>query len=445
MNPGIRFFLAFVSLFGLSACARANVGTGNEPTIRCRLNTPTITTHGGSVTMHLSVRIPAERDHVRKPVNLAVVIDRSGSMSEENKMEYAKSALSTLIRQLGPEDILSIVMYDDVVEVLRPAARLRNKEHTLALLERIYPRGSTNLGAGMAEGFRQASCEAQHGTVNRVMLISDGLANTGLTDSHALSRIAREYRGQSISLTAMGVGLSYNEDLMMGLAESGGGNYYFIEHPEQLASIFRNECQLMSRLYTHNAVIEIKLHPRASLRDVLGLTYERSEQNVRISLGDLYYGEEREFAVNVDVNEGNGSLALASGSLMVPADSKRAQQSLPFSSSLTYTTDVAEVERRRDLAVQAKTDVLQSTKLVEEALQLFSSGDRAAAQQRLEKARTELSASPAAAASGGVKEAIESQLNRLGSYEQEMKDERADSQRTKKAIQYDNYKTQKQK
>ncbi len=446
MKHRIRALLALAAVLTYSSCMHANVRGGDDPNIRCRLNTPLITTQGGTVTLHFTVTTPRDRDHQRRPMNLAVVIDRSGSMAEENKMEYAKSALAMLVRQLEPEDILSIVMYDDVVEVLRPAGRVRNREQVLALLEQIYPRGSTNLGAGMAEGFRQASRERRAGTVNRVVLISDGLANTGMTDPRALGRIARRHRGESISLTSMGVGLSYNENLMMNLAESGGGNYYFIEHPEQLASIFRGEFQMLSRLYAHNSVIELKLHPSARMRDIIGSSYENKGRTITIPLGDLYYGEDRELSLSVDVDGGSGSVMLASGALAIPAEGKRSSQSLSFTSSLSYTKDRQDVERSRDLEIQAKADILQSTKVVEEALQMFDAGDRDGAQRRLEEAKSALAASPAATqGSGAMKEAIDDQLGRLGSYENEVKDEKGDASRTKKAIQYDNYRAQRKK
>jgi Ca-activated chloride channel family protein len=298
----------------------------------------------------------------------------------------------------------------------------------------------------MAAGVRHLSRERRSGTVNRVVLISDGLANTGMTDPRALGRIARRHRGESISLTSMGVGLSYNENLMMGLAESGGGNYYFIEHPEQLASIFRSEFQMMSRLYAHNSIIELRLHPSARMRDIIGSPYEMKGHTIAIPLGDLYYGEDREITLSVDVEGGRGDLMLASGALAIPAEGKRSAQSVSFSSSLAYTEDMKEVERKRDLDVQAKADILQSTKVVEEALQMFDAGDRDGAQRRLEEAKSALAASPAAAqGSGAMKEAIDDQLGRLDSYENEVKDEKGDAARTKKAIQYDNYRAQRKK
>jgi len=118
----------------------------------------------------------------------------------------------------------------------------------LRLINRVSPRGSTNLGGGMIEGYRQVERFASKEFTNRVILLSDGLANQGITDPRQLNSIARRNRIHSISLTTMGVGLDYNENLMVGLAEYGGGSYYFIEHPRSIAHILNKEFNSLSSI-----------------------------------------------------------------------------------------------------------------------------------------------------------------------------------------------------
>lgn len=425
--------------------AMARAPKGDDVKITSRLNTPTITVHGGTVYLNLAVRTPHGRSKDRAPLNLSVVIDRSGSMADDRKMEYAKAALSQLIRQLRPRDILSIVMYDNVIEVLRPADRVREKEDILCLLDHIYPRGSTNLGGGMQEGFRQVSRNIRKGYVNRVILISDGLANQGITSPDRLSRIASKYRNRSISLTSMGVGLSYNEDLMMGLAESGGGNYYFIEHPSMLASVFRNELNMMSQVLAHNVILELDVHPHARLTDVFGYGFEGTSRKYKIPLGDLYYDEERELTLQLELQEGTGSLTLASGELQLSSEDGHHTGSYRFSNKISYTRDVAEMNANRDLDAQAKADVMVSTRKVEEALRALDEGRGEEAKDQIEEAKSLLQASPAAEVGGAAQAAIEAQRQRLNEYEEQIGDDSEGAGRAKKAIQYDNYKTQKKK
>ncbi len=185
-------------LTGLAgACAWAGAAAasilhhGPEVQLDGRVNCPWVSERGGMVFLQVWVRAQEIAPSTRRQVNCAVVIDRSGSMGTEGKIEHARAAVRALIDQLRPNDILSIVMYDDVVEVLRPAARVGDRAVLRSLVDEICPRGWTNLGGGMAEGLRQAELYLGEGCVNRVLLLSDGLANRGVTDSEELARVAR--------------------------------------------------------------------------------------------------------------------------------------------------------------------------------------------------------------------------------------------------------------
>jgi len=233
MKNRFAAILAVLLLTGLNTFAMSFHAPSPVFTLNGKLNCPVISERGGTAYLQLTLTTPnIISEKRRKPMNLSVVIDRSGSMSDQRKMEYAKKAFVSLVDQLQSNDILSIVIYDDVVEVIRCAQKIGNDKQSIKrLIDEVYPRGSTNLGGGLVEGLRQSEKYAGKEFVNRVVLLSDGLANVGITDPVELNRIAKRYRNKSISVTAMGVGLDYNENLMMGISESGGGNYYFIEHP----------------------------------------------------------------------------------------------------------------------------------------------------------------------------------------------------------------------
>lgn len=408
-----------------------------------RLNSPFISYRGG--TVYLTVSLGTPRMHVpkRKPMNLSVVLDRSGSMGDQRKMEYAKAALYSLIDQLSSEDILSIVIYDDVIELLRPAKRVGDRERIKRTIEGIYPRGSTNLGGGMVQGFRQASLNAHKEYVNRVILLSDGLANQGITDPYELNRIAREYRSRSISLTTMGVGLEYNENLMAGLSESGGGNYYFIESPHSLAHIMRKEFNAMTSILAQNACIELRLGPSVRLSDVIGYQWKQEGDMYVIPLGDLYSSDDRDLTIELQLPEGTGSLKAVSGSLKFNSDKAELRESPEFSATVQYTRDEKVVEKNRDMEAQAKADIAVSTRNVERAMEALDAGRPEEAEQQLDDARDALKSSPAAASGSGLM--LRQQAERLGSFQSMLKDTAGDSRRAKKAIQYDNYRTQKNK
>ena len=408
------------------------------------LNCPVITADGGTAFLQVALTTGSVRMTDRRPMNIAVVLDRSGSMGSQGKIEYARTALHRLLDQLTGSDILSLVVYDDVVDVMRPAARVRNKREIATMIDRIMPRNSTNLGGGMMEGFRQAARYAGTEYVNRVILLSDGLANTGMTDPAALNAIARRYRSQAISLTSMGVGLEYNENLMVGLSESGGGNYYFIESPNTLAAIMRKELTTVSAVVAQNALLEVGLGKGVEIRDVIGAEYTSCDGVVSIPLGDLYGSDRRDLTLELVIPPGRGTLEVARGVLR--SDDRRSPGRSPsFTASVRYTRDVAEMERHRDQEAQSKVDVARSTRKVDEAMKALDEGRDKDAERVLGDARQILSASPAATAGGAAAEAVYDQMNTITGYEDTLRANREDLRRAKKAIQYDNYQVQKRR
>jgi Ca-activated chloride channel family protein len=441
--------LAAIAILGglvLSAITvgEAQAASDRPITLEGRLNTPSISMRGGVAYLQLCLATPNIGVPKRRPINLSVVLDRSGSMGDEKKIDYAKKALNRLVDQLDAEDILSIVIYDDVIEVLRQAQAVGSNTYAIKrLVERVYPRGSTNLGGGMVEGLRQVGRNLRREYVNRVILLSDGLANQGITDPRELNRIARQYRSKSISLTTMGVGLEYNENLMVGLAESGGGNYYFIESPNSLASILNKEFNMLSSLIAQNASIEITLGRGVSVQDVIGCEYHSASERYVVPVGDLYSNERREFTVELFVPEGNGSLTVATGILRYESQQKWGNGFPSFSADVRYTRDVALIEKDRDLNAQAKADIAVSTRTVSRAMQALDEGRAEEAQQVLHEARGTLSASPAASSMGAGGAALREQAARLDSFNQLLKDSTGDARKAKKSIQYDNYKIQK--
>ncbi|MGB2870222.1 MAG: VWA domain-containing protein [Bacteroidota bacterium] len=444
------------ALFSLLACLAApGIASGSSSggpgiSVVGKLNSPFIPLHGGTAYLQLIITTPDVGSSKRRPMNLSVVLDRSGSMADEGKIEYAKRALYSLIDQLSENDILSVVIYDDVIEVLRPAQHVGDKRELKRIIQGIYPRGSTNLGGGMAEGFHQAEQNVRKEYVNRVVLLSDGLANTGITSPSELNRIARRYRSKSIALTTMGVGLDYNENLMVSLAENGGGNYYFIESPHSLASIMRKEFNLLSSLCAHGVVLELNLGHRIVMNDVIGTDWSSNNGRFFIPVGELYSNDQREFTVELGIpardgssGENLGPITIASGTVRYESDQSLDSKTTSFTATVNYTADVAVVEKHRDMDVQGKADVAVSTRSVEHAMKALDDGKPEEAAEKLQEARQALSSSPAAATMGAGGAAVRNQEQMLDSFKSMVKDSAQDARRAKKAIQYQNYKTQK--
>lgn len=227
----------------------------------------------------------------RIPLNISIVIDRSGSM-EGIKMGYAKKAAKGIIDQLKPEDIVSIVMYDTYVDTVQSPTHIIDKEKIKARIDKIVPKASTNLWGGAEQGYQYVQKNYQAGFINRVLLISDGQANTGLTDSAMIRIKVQKYKDDNgISISTFGVGLDYNETLMTDMAETGAGNYYFIDAPEKLTKIFNNELNGLLNIAAQNAELRIKLPKGIVLQKGYPLKFQQQGDEVIVKLRDLSSGE----------------------------------------------------------------------------------------------------------------------------------------------------------
>jgi Ca-activated chloride channel family protein len=195
-------------------------------------------------TLDVLVRIlPPAQDKLikRPPLNLGLILDRSGSMAGSNKIEFTRQAAIYTVEQLLPSDRVSVTVFDNTVETIVPNTKAVNKASIIQLLKQIQPGGSTALHTALMEGCRQVNQFKLRDGLNRVMLLSDGLANVGETNADAIASDVKRWSQQGIGSTALGVGTDYNEDLLEAIALSGDGNYYYIETPAQIESMFQTE------------------------------------------------------------------------------------------------------------------------------------------------------------------------------------------------------------
>ncbi len=196
----------------------------------------------------------------RPGLNLSIVIDRSGSM-EGSPLHEAKRSASFMIDRLTPKDRVSVVAYDDNVQVMAPSQPVDNKNRLKAAIALINTAGSTNLHGGWLRGAEEAAAHVTPETVSRVLVLSDGCANQGIIDTDAIAHQCSALGNEGVSTSTYGLGSSFNEGLMTAMARSGRGNSYYSDHAESLLERFQEELSLLSSLCARDVQLRLTLLP----------------------------------------------------------------------------------------------------------------------------------------------------------------------------------------
>ncbi|MDF1664962.1 MAG: VWA domain-containing protein [Planctomycetota bacterium] len=243
----------------------------------------------------------------RKPLNVSLVIDRSGSMSGQ-KMEYTKKAAQHLIERLQIDDRISLVCYDSEVDVLSPPVSGSQKDVLKEALKKATPRGMTNLSAGWLTGLTQVLKSQSEENLQRVLLLTDGLANEGVTATSALVEIGRNYLRKGIRTTTLGFGNDFNEDLLTKVADESGGNFYFIESPEHAPKVFLEELGELASIIGQNLEVVVKCEAGVTVAQNLSrFPGQQSAGEVSWKVGDLYANDTRLLIFSLSIPKGYGS------------------------------------------------------------------------------------------------------------------------------------------
>jgi Ca-activated chloride channel family protein len=312
----------------------------------------------------------------RTPLNLSLVLDRSGSM-DGDKIKYAREACKFVVDNLESTDNLSIVIYDDQVELLSPSAPVKDKVALKKLIDAVYDRGSTNLSGGMLEGFAQVKQTHQKNFVNRVLLLSDGLANQGITDENVLQQLARQKSTEdNMTLSTFGVGADFNELLMTNLAEFGSGNYYFIDSPDKIPSIFAQELQGLLSVVAQNTTLKIKFPARhLAVSNMFGYQGQVKGDELVFDLKDVFSEEQKTVLIKFSVKEPIVEEALFESTLSYDDAVTFERISETQKTKLTVTSDKALFDRSFDKDVLQNIVLFENNNRLEHAMVDVDHGD----------------------------------------------------------------------
>jgi Ca-activated chloride channel family protein len=254
------------------------------------------------IVIKIDLSAIADRQKTRRtPLNLAVVLDKSGSMTGA-KLEKTKQAAMQLVDRLAPDDIFSLVIFSDHAQVLVPAQKVEDKDALKEKIDSIQADGSTALYAGVQMGADQLQEFFSDKRINRVILLSDGLANVGPSSTRELRRLGSDLAERGVSVTTIGVGDDYNEDLMAALAEASDANYYYVKDTEKLPAIFAKELGGMLAVAARDVRIEITCPDGVKPLGFIGRAEKFESQRATVNLSQFTTGQDRYLFLRCLVN-----------------------------------------------------------------------------------------------------------------------------------------------
>lgn len=322
----------------------------------------------------------------RTPVNVAIVLDRSGSMGGE-KFVLARQAAERALALLRPEDRFALVVYDTEIDVLAAStpAVPEAKRNALAALAGVGPRGGTDLGGGWLRGCEQVALHASSDFVSRCLLLTDGQANHGITDPRELAAHAAALRERGIRTSTFGVGGDFDERLLGGMSDAGGGNSYFIDRPARIPEMIGSELEEALEVVMHGAALEATLPPGARAEPLQRFRHRHIEgdNELRVELGDLVSAQEMSVTLAIDFPRGEEGETTTLGIAL--SDRDHATAGGPVELRWTWASHPANDRQPRDRAVDREVATLYAARARAEATERNRHGDYEGARRVLRR------------------------------------------------------------
>ena len=325
-------------------------------------------------------------DTNRAPMNLALVIDRSGSMGGHGRMENARRAAQMAVDRLGRQDYLSVVSYDDKIEVEVPSMRVDDPTRIKERIERLTPRGSTAIHAGLLAGANEIRKHKSRDRVNRIILLSDGLANVGPSKPADFVSLGRELASEGITVSTIGLGTGYNEDLMAGLARAGDGSHAFVQESADLAGFLAREFDDALGIVGQEVEIIITLKDGVKPMRGLGRDAEIRGNKLVYKVGALFGGTEQVLLAEIDVAATGardvGDIASIELAYNDAASGRRLTQTA--AAAARFVDDLAVSEKSINTEVLRDVTTLKSRAVRQEAIDLRDAGRVEEAKRKFE-------------------------------------------------------------
>jgi Ca-activated chloride channel family protein len=320
----------------------------------------------------------------RPPLNVAIVLDESSSMSGE-KIARAKEAAILAVSKLSAKDVVSIVTYNSTVNVLVPATRVTNKSRLYDAIETIRANGSTALFAGTSKGAFEVRKFLDRERVNRVVLLSDGMANVGPDSPSALGQLGRSLAKEGMSVSTIGLGLGYNEDLMTQLANYSDGNHEFVENSADLARVFDREFGDAMSVVAQNVEIEILCDKGVRPIRIIGRDGTIIGNRVVTSMNQLYSAQQNYVVLEVEVPASEAGLKRKVADVQVKYNNMALQKTMTAKNLIEASFTESEQRVKESIDRGAYEAAIEQVANVEarKAVELRDRGDVVGAQKTL--------------------------------------------------------------
>lgn len=344
-------------------------------------------------TMRVSLEAPEMTEkRKRPPVNVCLVLDVSSSMSGR-KIIAAKQGALEAIKRLGSQDLVSVVAYNSTADVLIPSTSAGNYQRLEKAINSLQAGGYTALFAGVSLGASELRKGINSHTVHRLVLLSDGQANRGPSSPEELGRLGIALSKEGISVSTLGLGDDYNEDLMTQLSQSSEGNTYYVEASSDLANIFQRELGNVLNVYAQKVAVELEFPKNVKPITVLGRSGQVSKQKVVIPLKQINGGQEKFAMVKVEVLDGRNQEVremVRAQAVYTPVDRKSALR-VKATVKARFVEEKAEVVASKNILVQRDAAIMENTARVDKALRLSKEGQHVQAAKELQASIAQLS------------------------------------------------------
>lgn len=238
------------------------------------------------------------------PVNVSLVIDKSGSMGSDNRIENAKQAAVEFVLRLRPTDYISIIAFDNYVEIMLPSTQVGNKEDVLTAIDKIKLGGSTNLNAGLIAGYGEVAKAYTPGQANKVIFLTDALTNTGTVDPQSIVRNSEVFnKGYNIDISMIGVGVTFNADLARQITNSAKSSIHFINDSEDIQKVFIDEVESLLCPVTREAQLVIEFDDGIELTEFFGYNPIIQRNQIRLRLNNMNKGMTQIFLMQFKVKD----------------------------------------------------------------------------------------------------------------------------------------------